>query len=58
MTGNAGGPMPLAKPARWSHAAGKRQNTRRLEHPLCLKRHHQRGARGSLEANTGPAKTR
>jgi hypothetical protein len=26
MTGNAGGPMPLAKPAaRWSHVAGKRQ---------------------------------
>ncbi len=30
MTGNRGGPIPLAKPAAtWSHAAGKRQVLRR-----------------------------
>ena len=29
ITGNAGGPMPLAKlAARWSHVAGKRQRAR------------------------------
>jgi hypothetical protein len=28
MTGNGGGPMPLAKlAARWSHVAGKRQSS-------------------------------
>ncbi len=40
MTGNKGGPMPLAKPAAtWSHVAGKRQALRATGSAVSQERH-------------------